>query len=359
MRGLLRCSATLVAAAAATLAAAVPAGAAQLADPADPALAYTPWHYAAQLPWGPLEEGASHVPEAAAPGAFLTLPFRGAHYVTSGFDHCNPDYTADGVICRFDGTVSYAGNGSDWLGYSITAGKADYLYYDGHDGYDYGLFYEPVLAAADGVVTMAGWSVPSCPKCGFGLGVKIDHQNGYSTLYGHLSHVAVSTGQRVRRGQVLGTSGTTGSSTGEHLHFGLYLTQAWLPVDPYGWYGAGPDPWGHDAGDLWLGGSPQYPPPAPAQVQAAAFRDRAQPASIDVSWSGAGDGGAYDVMVVTDGGPVQSWLQDVTGSSASFTGEPGHQYWFMVSARSALGMASAAVTTPVWTRSPERPALRP
>lgn len=73
----------------------------------------------------------------------------------------------------------------------------------------------PILAADSGVVTTAGWPDGG----GYGNRVVIDHGNGFQTLYAHLSTVQVQVGQRVNRGDVLGQMGTTGRSTGVHLHF--------------------------------------------------------------------------------------------------------------------------------------------
>jgi murein DD-endopeptidase MepM/ murein hydrolase activator NlpD len=72
-----------------------------------------------------------------------------------------------------------------------------------------------ILAADAGVVTVAGWP----DGYGYGNRVIIDHGNGYVTLYAHLSVVQVKVGQRVSRGDVLGQMGSTGRSTGTHLHF--------------------------------------------------------------------------------------------------------------------------------------------
>jgi murein DD-endopeptidase MepM/ murein hydrolase activator NlpD len=58
---------------------------------------------------------------------------------------------------------------------------------------------------------------------GYGNLVAIDHQNGYLTLYAHLSGTAVSCGQSVAQGQVVGYCGSTGNSTGAHLHFEVRL----------------------------------------------------------------------------------------------------------------------------------------
>lgn len=74
-----------------------------------------------------------------------------------------------------------------------------------------------ILAAADGTVKMAGWNG------GYGNCVVIDHGGGVSTLYGHAQRLLVSKGQKVTRGQVIALVGTTGTSTGNHLHFEVLL----------------------------------------------------------------------------------------------------------------------------------------
>lgn len=73
----------------------------------------------------------------------------------------------------------------------------------------------PAIIASDtGTVTFAG-----CIDWGYGCHVVVDHGNGYSTLYGHMSSLAVNAGQAVSQGQQLGNMGSTGRSTGPHLHF--------------------------------------------------------------------------------------------------------------------------------------------
>ncbi|WP_129792017.1 M23 family metallopeptidase [Sphingosinicella sp. CPCC 101087] len=74
----------------------------------------------------------------------------------------------------------------------------------------------PILAAADGRVTRAGWAG------GYGRQVRLDHPGGIATSYSHMSRIAVSSGTRVRRGQVIGYVGSTGLSTGPHLHYEMY-----------------------------------------------------------------------------------------------------------------------------------------
>ena len=56
-----------------------------------------------------------------------------------------------------------------------------------------------------------------------GNSVKIEHGNGISTWYGHLSKMSVSKGTAVNRGDIIGYGGTSGSSTGSHLHYGVYM----------------------------------------------------------------------------------------------------------------------------------------
>ena len=83
-----------------------------------------------------------------------------------------------------------------------------------HDGLDIAtLWGTPVVATAHGVVSFAG------AKNGYGQIVEIDHGNGLSTAYGHLSRIEVEVGQEVRRGETLGRVGSTGRSTGPHLHY--------------------------------------------------------------------------------------------------------------------------------------------
>ncbi|HJZ05500.1 hypothetical protein A2634_03390 [Candidatus Amesbacteria bacterium RIFCSPHIGHO2_01_FULL_48_32] len=79
-------------------------------------------------------------------------------------------------------------------------------------------FGTPVLAADSGKVTVAGWP----DNGGYGNRVIIDHGNGYQTLYAHLSKVSVVAGQTVRRGDQIGLEGSTGRSTGPHLHFEIH-----------------------------------------------------------------------------------------------------------------------------------------
>jgi murein DD-endopeptidase MepM/ murein hydrolase activator NlpD len=83
-----------------------------------------------------------------------------------------------------------------------------------HTGIDFrGSYGEPIHATAAGTVTSAGWSG------GYGQMVEVDHGNGLATRYGHLSEIDVKVGQSIRIGQVVGRLGSTGRSTGPHLHY--------------------------------------------------------------------------------------------------------------------------------------------
>ena len=84
----------------------------------------------------------------------------------------------------------------------------------------------PILATADGVVTFAG------TFSSYGKLVKIKHDFGYETRYGHLSKIRVKKGQRVSRGEAIGGMGNTGRSTGTHLHYELrYKGKALNPMN--------------------------------------------------------------------------------------------------------------------------------
>lgn len=83
---------------------------------------------------------------------------------------------------------------------------------------------DPVRSAGNGLVKFAGW------KSGFGNVVEIDHQNGYVTLYAHNSAFVVKEGDVVRAGQVVAKAGSTGRSTGPHVHFEVHKDGR--PINP-------------------------------------------------------------------------------------------------------------------------------
>ena len=98
-----------------------------------------------------------------------------------------------------------------------------------HSGLDIGAAYGATIVAADGgTVILAG------VNSGYGNCVMIDHGNGYITLYGHMSSISVSKGQSVSKGDTIGYVGSTGVSTGPHLHF--EIRQGTTILDPENWF---------------------------------------------------------------------------------------------------------------------------
>lgn len=92
----------------------------------------------------------------------------------------------------------------------------------------------PVRATADGYVVIAGW------KRGYGWVVYINHDNGVSTRYGHLSRIDVMEGQTIKQGEQLGLVGTTGRSTGPHLHYEVRINDQ--PINPIPYLRSSPSP---------------------------------------------------------------------------------------------------------------------
>ena len=97
-----------------------------------------------------------------------------------------------------------------------------------HEGIDIGVSYgTPIHAAASGTVIYCGW------ESGYGNLTVLDHGGNLATAYGHQSSIAVSCGQHVGQGDVIGYVGSTGHSTGPHLHFEVRIKGS--PVDPMGY----------------------------------------------------------------------------------------------------------------------------
>lgn len=96
-----------------------------------------------------------------------------------------------------------------------------------HPGIDIANRSAPGIAATDGgVVVVAGWP----DGAGYGNRVVLDHGNGYRSMYAHLSNVYVSVGETVTRGQLIGQMGSTGRSTGTHLHLEIHYKG--VPINP-------------------------------------------------------------------------------------------------------------------------------
>jgi hypothetical protein len=209
------------------------------------------------------------------PAAFLGPIYYETNGITAVFDHNLPLLSIGGddqnACTEHNDGAGCINNPPDGFGY------------DHHDGIDYGLDYEPVLAAANGIIDDAGWADPTDHRDGLGLRVKIEHANGYTTEYGHLSVLQVQTGDEIEvdadnRHGIIGISGNTGNvignncdpdddpTCGAHLHFGL-IEPGGARVNPYGWDGLPVvDPWEQDirgaaSHDVWV----EYPSITTAQ----------------------------------------------------------------------------------------------
>ena len=138
---------------------------------------------------------------------------------------------------------NYSGKGFAWPlpGYTMITSPFGfrydpyYLCYRGHNGIDIsggGVAGKPIIASASGTVTVAEFN-----NGGYGNYVVISHgfMNGslVTTHYGHMMSYAVSVGQSVKQGDIIGYVGTTGASTGYHLHFEVRLNNS--PVNPFGY----------------------------------------------------------------------------------------------------------------------------
>ena len=98
-----------------------------------------------------------------------------------------------------------------------------------HTGLDIeGDYVDPVYASADGVVEVSGWN-----SGGYGLQIVINHGNGTKTRYAHNSKMYVKVGDPVKRGEVIAMVGTTGRSTGTHLHYEVYIANKRVNPLPY------------------------------------------------------------------------------------------------------------------------------
>ena len=144
------------------------------------------------------------------PGAKIVVPNGVKPYVASVVDTSSGVSDASGA---YSGpAVSVAASGA--FGWP-TNGMLSQGFWWGHRALDLAnAIGVPVAAADSGYVSYAGWD-----NTGYGYMVMVDHGNGFQTLYAHLSQYYVDPGQAVARGQVIAAMGSTGQSTGPHLHF--------------------------------------------------------------------------------------------------------------------------------------------
>lgn len=206
----------------------------------------------------------------------LVFPLQGKTPYNAGasavFDHQmkNRWFKPDGAVIDFKGEIasnnptacfmvdgvnelcSYSkADNSDFLVSELYQGK-NVLNFDGCPGWIYAHERpETVIAGAEGIVAFAGLLDPEAKGDYYGQHIIIDHLNGYSTIYAHMSKVTVKTGDFVSRGQTIGISGTSGMSESTNLYFEVRKYN--IPVDPYGWDGKDSDPYIVTNEKLWEG----------------------------------------------------------------------------------------------------------
>ncbi len=117
-------------------------------------------------------------------------------------------------VTTYEGPVPDVAQSSGMFAWPVS-GVLTQGYWYGHRAIDVGGFVGAAIRASDGgYVSFAGWT-----DIGYGYLVVVNHQNGYQTYYAHLSDIYVYEGQSVAMGEVIGAMGSTGNSTGPHLHF--------------------------------------------------------------------------------------------------------------------------------------------
>ncbi|MEA3341677.1 MAG: LysM peptidoglycan-binding domain-containing M23 family metallopeptidase, partial [Chloroflexota bacterium] len=118
------------------------------------------------------------------------------------------------VVTSYAGSVPEGARGTGLFQWPVL-GRITQVYWYGHRAIDIGAPAGSAVMATDGgFVSFSGWT-----DVGYGYLIVIDHANGFATYYAHLSNMYISEGQAVERGQVVGAVGSTGWSTGPHLHF--------------------------------------------------------------------------------------------------------------------------------------------
>jgi LysM repeat protein len=167
------------------------------------------------------------------PGTWLVVP--GGH---REFKAWEPQVirSTSGTMWTFGGEGAcngvYSGSAGTGAWYLPTA--SNWIVGNNYSAYHHGVdlyltLGEPVHAADRGVIVYAGWNT-----WGYGNLVVIDHGNGWQTVYGHLSRIDVGCGYTVQRGGQIGLGGSTGNSTGPHLHFEMIYNG--VRVDPHNYY---------------------------------------------------------------------------------------------------------------------------
>jgi murein DD-endopeptidase MepM/ murein hydrolase activator NlpD len=177
--------------------------------------------------WNDLEEG-----DSIREGQMLIVP--GGEGEEVAWTPPQPEYAASGSSLYSYGVcsgVAFTGPGANgWFTLPTGSSRVSGWYFHDprnptHIGLDYACRSgDPIYASDNGVVTIAGWNG------GYGILVEVNHGNGFVTRYGHFSDLVVGCGQPVYQGQLLGYCGSTGWSSGAHLHFETRYNG--VPQDP-------------------------------------------------------------------------------------------------------------------------------
>ena len=138
-------------------------------------------------------------------------------YTSGGGQIVNPNTDWVGISI-FQWPLPQSYTITSWFGYREDPFTGEIAYHSGTDIAAPGG--TPILAAADGAVTIAN-AIDSWGG-GYGYHIKVKHNDTYETLYAHCSSICVTAGQEVKQGEVIGYVGTTGNSTGNHLHFEVW-----------------------------------------------------------------------------------------------------------------------------------------
>ncbi|MBQ3193436.1 MAG: peptidoglycan DD-metalloendopeptidase family protein [Oscillospiraceae bacterium] len=159
---------------------------------------------------------ATYVPPTTAPPAGGTNNSGGTTNNSGGGSTVRPGGSSGGgwvVPCSYTSITSP-------FGYRVSPTSGASTYHQGVD-LDTGTGWS-VVATRAGTVSFAGWGTAA------GNYVKINHHDGFSSIYMHLSSIGVRAGQNVAAGQYIGATGSTGVSTGDHLHFGISLNGVYV-----------------------------------------------------------------------------------------------------------------------------------
>jgi len=175
------------------------------------------------------DEAQAHMDELEAEGAALAVRIQAAQAARAAqAERATQAAGAAGATSQQVPSQAPAASGFIWPVHGVVTSVFGWRWGRMHEGVDIAVGSgTPVVSAAAGTVIVAGWSG------GYGNLVVVDHGNGIATAYGHNTNVTVFVGQSVAQGQLIAYSGSTGHSTGPHVHFEVRVHGA--ATDPFGY----------------------------------------------------------------------------------------------------------------------------